>query len=168
MQKMTRIDVVNFYHSLQEIKGTFSKFLYYSIEKTKANLKVEYDLIGKTEQELTRTPEIVAFENYRQQLVQQYCDKNEDGSPMIETKDGQTLYKMVENKEKFEEAIKELTEINRPHIDKAQVNQFEFAKYLQEEVEVNVVKTAFKYLPDEIDSKQIDVLMKLINDEPVA
>lgn len=165
---MTRIELVNFYHALQEIKGTFSKYLYYSIEKTKANLKVEYEIIGKKEQELTRTPEIVAYENYRQQLVQQYCDKNEDGSPNIETKDGQTLYKMVENKEKFEESMKELTEINRPHLDKAQVNQFEFNRYLQEEVEVNVVKTSFKYLPDEINSAQIDILMKLINDEPVA
>ena len=163
---MKRIDLANLFNSLSDIKGTFSKYLYYSIEKTKTNLKKEYDIIGKKENELLRLPEVQAFENDRMQLIHQCCEKDEKGEPIFIIEGTQTSYRMEKQKDEFEAKLKELVEINTPHLDKLSRNRLEFTQWLEEEVEVNVVKTSFKYLPDEINKDQIDTLMKLINDTP--
>lgn len=162
---MTRSELINLWNSLQNVKGTFSKYLYYAIEKTKTNIKSEIDNIVKVESELLNSPEMRIFEDLRTKLLIELAKKDENGNP-ITIKEGNVERVLLgDNENEFNDRLVELIEINKEAIQKNSDNRTKFNQFLAEEVEVNVVKTELKYLPDEMDRDMTEVLLKLVKDE---
>jgi len=152
---MKRIEAVELYKALTSIPNRdYNRFLLYSIEKSKISLlEVAQDV---TNRERVVIDLVDRYENARKALVEKYCEKDSEGRPIIEA-DKYTL--SPENESVVYNEINSMR--SQLNID-FKISEFE--SYVQEDVSVELVKTSFKYIPEQIDSKLFATLMNLVKE----
>ena len=107
-------------------------------------LKPEIEAIKKTQKEPKRFQE---FQDKIQRIGIESADKDEQGNPKLENKNGNNVYVITEKKE---EANKRLIELRKEYQDviiEQQNNMKQFEELMQEEIEFDICPISFKYFP---------------------
>jgi len=157
---MTRIEAIELYNKLTGITSCeLNKFLLFALAKTKEELKKIFDDVLQKEMELNSI--LVNFEKARLSLLEQLAEKNVDGSPIIEA----NRYKLSdENRLILEGDIEKLKQVFSEDIKKHEQMVSEYKGFVSEQIDVNITKTKFKYLPEKLAPEDFYVFMKLIDD----
>lgn len=156
--KTTKNDLVGIWNALEKFSAqeTSRKFAY-GILKNRNIIRPEIEAL----KEVSAPPATFQeFESRRQSLLLQFCDKNEDNTPMIDQARGQ--YVMEENKEAFEAAISSLTEEYKEAIDEFNNREAEFKDILEEEIEFEPFKIKFSSFPETISVRELELLEEFI------
>lgn len=152
---MKRIQAAELFKALSKIPNRdYNRFLLYSIEKSKSVL---FEIVQDVSNRERVVIDLVSqYENQRKVMVETYCERDAEGKPVIENEN----YKLTpENESAIMSKLYSLrTDMN---ID-SKISEFE--AYVQEDVEVALVKTSFKNLPEQIDPELFATLMTLIKE----
>lgn len=160
--KMTRLEVVDLYKKLSSLpKKEYNRFFLYSIEKTKAELKPIIEIVAKKEYEIVYDEKIRQFENERISILEENSNKDETGKPIIldnrydiPTEKSDSVREQTANlSKKYEDDFKRIDSLRT-----------EFEIFLKEEVEVDIVKTSFKTIPETLDMDLFNTVMKLVKE----
>ena len=107
------------------------------------------------------------FNEARVELCKEHADKDEQGNPKV-TRDpvnGTEQFSMLENKEAFDKAVKELQETHKEAIDEAEQKQEDFMALLNEEIELELITIPLSIMPKELVGRDVDLLFDIIDGE---
>lgn len=159
---MTRFDVVELFKIISSLpKKEYNRFFLYAVEKTKTELKTIIDEAGKKEYEIIYDEKLRQFEKDRISILEKFSNRDESDKPIIV----ENRYDISEDKS--DEVRKEMVELSEKYADdvkRVENLRVEFNQFLKEEIEVNVVKTSFKTLPETVDSELFGTLLKLVKE----
>lgn len=159
---MTRIDAAELFKTISSLpKKEYNRFFLYAVEKTKTELKTHIEEIAKREYEVVYDENLRKFENERIDILERYAVKDEAGKPVIVD----NKYDISpENMEIVKTETKELSDKYEADFVRVQDARKAFQEFIKEEIEVNVVKTSFKTLPENMDSDLFNVVLKLVKE----
>lgn len=150
-----------FYVLSQEIKEddvTDKRFAFAS-SRMKDLLRDEVKAILEARQ--SSIPEYKEVENKRKAIQEKFCEKDENGAPIII--DETFAYK----KDKAEEIKKQLEALNEEYKDVIEKRNEEIKQYnelIEEEIEVDVCKVTFRAFPQNMKEYQINILKPMIKE----
>jgi hypothetical protein len=132
MEKITRTALLNLANKLATLadKDLGNVKVSYAISRTIKAISSEVSTIESLKEKVTTD-----FETARTTICEQFCDKNEDGTPKIENDN----YCGIPNPE-FTDALQVLIAEHQPRIE-------EFNEFLKEDVEVDLFKLDVELLP---------------------
>lgn len=160
--KMTRNEVVELYKGISSLpKKEYNRFFLYAVEKTKTELKTIIDEIAKKEYAIVYDEKKLEFEKERVALLEKFSNRDESDKPVIID----NRYDISEGK--TEELRKEMTELTSKYSDDMKrVDSLlsEFQEFLKEEIDVAVVKTSFKTIPETLDLDLFTTVLKLVKE----
>lgn len=160
--KMTRLEAVELFKSISTLpKKEYNRFFLYAVEKTKVELKSIIDEAGKKEYEIIYDEKLRQFEKDRISILEKFSNRDESDKPIIvenrydisEDKSDEVRKEMVELSEKYADDVKRVDSLKD-----------EFTKFVNEEIEVNIVKTSFKTIPETLDSDLFATVIKLVKE----
>lgn len=155
---MTREEVLKLYDVFKELSQIHNTRFAYFIAKNKKLLQSEIEIIN----EIRRPPEkYLEFERKRLDLVAFHSEKNENGDPII-----QNGHFKVVDESLFSSAFKSLSKEYAEALIDAEKHEDSLKEFLSESVDFDVLTIPFKYLPDTLNSSEIESLMSFIEDEP--
>jgi hypothetical protein len=159
---MTRIEAIDLFKGISQLpKKEYNRFFLYAVEKTKTELKTVIDEAGKKEYEIVFDEKLRQLEKDRVSILEQFSKRDEFNNPIIidrkydipEDKTEELRIKMVELTNKYEDDIKRVESLRTS-----------FSEYLKEEIDVNVIKTSFKTIPETLDSDLFSIVIKLVKE----
>lgn len=160
---MNRIEIVDLYKKIETLPSkNYNKFLLWSIMKTKSVLKTEIDNIVDKERILYAEPKFVEFEQKRIQIVQQFSEKNEDGT--FKTENSQYIV-APELREELQNKMTELRAEYSEMLSEREKMFAEYNSYVAENIEVEIVKTAFENLPADMTPDEFEFLSKFVKED---
>ena len=156
---MKRYKIVELKRSLEELKQDkkYNKYVLFSIVKTLKTLEPIIADIVKEEEKLY-SDEYKTYENSRLSLLKVYADKNENGEPIIKD----NIVQVTNKYEEFEVEFNKLKENNKEILESTLEKSKSFNEYMEEEVEVEITKFKFEYMPDELLPSEYITLEKLL------
>lgn len=160
--KMTRVEVVELFKGISSLpKKEYNRFFLYSVEKTKTELKAIIDEIGKKEYEIVYDERMRQFEKERISILEKFSNRDESNKPIIID----NRYDIPEDKaDELRKEIETLSENYSDDVKRVDALRSSFGDFLNEEIEVNVVKTSFKTIPESLDSELFTTVMKLVKE----
>jgi transcriptional regulator of heat shock response len=161
--KLTRDAAFKLNKALTELDSKkYSKYFLLAITTAKKTLSTIVEDIDTHAKNISfKEYDDVARERF--EILKKYSDKNEDGTPKVVN---DRIYISDENKEACQKEINELFEKNKEVLDKFDANSREFDKYIIEEIEVDLIKVSFKYIPDELEESVYLTLSVFIKETP--
>lgn len=157
--KLKRVEVLQLFeglNTLQNLKG--AKFAY-MCAKNKEIMKTE---VKATKGAYMPSEKLKEFEGKRIVLCEKYADKDDNENPVIIN----GAYSLVINKDVFEKELKKLTKGYKEFIDENTAKMTEYRKFLDEEIDIELVSVDLVEVPKEINGRQMDVIFKLIDNKP--
>jgi len=147
MEKITRSALMSLATKLASLaeKDLGSVKASYAISRTIKAISQEITTIETLKEKITKD-----FEDARTKLCEEYCEKNEDGSPRIENDN----YCGLPN-EDFSAALQTLISEHQPKIE-------EFNVFLKEEIEVDLFKLDVETLPNYTTAMDLMVLEPIL------
>lgn len=158
---MKRYKIVELKKSLEELKQDkkYNKYVLFSIVKTLKTLEPIIAEIIKEEGKLY-SDEYKTYENSRISLLKVYADKDENGEPIINNNSVQVTHRYNE----FEVEFNKLKENNKEILESTLEKSKSFNEYMEEEIEVEITKFKFEYMPDELLPSEYITLEKLLEE----
>jgi vacuolar-type H+-ATPase subunit H len=155
---MKLLDIKNYYKLLDGIpKNLPIKFLII-IEENKQILSSFYNIIKNLEDSIL-LEKAKPIEEEKGKIIQHYAKKNEDGS--FVNNNNNFVFDNIDIP-KIEKELKELEENNVDLLKEQRKRNEEFEKYLEKEVDINIIKIGLDDFPDELVDK-IEELSFLID-----
>jgi len=152
---MTNLEAIQLKHSLERINLPGLK-LNYAIVKNLGKLEAEIKLF----ESLTRQSEgFEGFEKERIGLAEKHAKKNEVGEPIV---DGNRY--VIESLDKFNHELKLLQEANREEIEGRQKQLSDYAKFLEEQCQIEIHKVSVAQLPENITTQEMRALAPMLGD----
>lgn len=163
---MNRKEAVELFNKISNLKNKeYNKFLLYSIMKTKIELKKIFDEVIDKERVLVQNPRLIEFERSRISILEKYSEKDEFGKPIISN----NRYEISPENSKFvNEEISKLQETFREDIRKQEDEMRNYDIFVSENITINISKTNFKNLPDNLSPEDFEVLMNFVDDTELA
>ena len=159
--KLKRVEVLQLFdglNTLQNLKG--AKFAY-MCAKNKEILRGE---VTATRAAYMPSDKMKEYEGKRIALCEKYADKDDNEKAVIIN----GSYSLVMNKAVFDKELKKLTKDYKETIDENDGKIAEYKKFLEEEIEPDLVSIDLEDVPKEITGRQMDVIIKLVIDKPAA
>lgn len=129
--------------------------LNYILLKNKAKLEKEIELI----QELIKASKgFIEYDTKRIELAKKYAKTDKNGEVKV---DGNRI--LIENEELFLEELKELQEEFADAIKERDAQLQDYIKLLDEEFTGELEKVDVEYLPEDISTKELDILFPILN-----
>lgn len=159
---MIRKDAVEFYKKLNELKtGEYNKFLLYSIIKTKSELVKLYDEVIVREKEIIQFEPMREFQNKKAKILATYCERDSENKAIV-----------VDNNVKIKEEFITVVDSELRTLAESYTKDFEthdtiisdYNKFMLENVDVNIIKTSFKNLPETTTPEIFELLVKFVKE----
>lgn len=135
----------------------------YGLTKNKKSLESEAKCISEVQQkkalEIPRL-ELQEFETNRIQLLEELADRDEEGN----AKKVSNGYVLTTNKDEFTKRFEELTAKYREFLDKNDLLEREFTDFLDEDVEVALLKVNVNDLPEVVTPRELEILEPMLQD----
>ena len=132
----------------------------YARSRNLYNLNPEAEQIIKSRK--TEIKELETFENKRKQILDTYGCKDEKGEIIL--KNNTCVFKSKEDEKKVSELLKNLSEEYKDVLSERQKEIDIYNELIQEEIEVDIVKTSFKYFPEQMNSEFTFVLRPMMKE----
>lgn len=143
--------------SLQDIKGQkFAYALKRNINRMKSEIKSIFEILKESE-------DYKKFDLERIALAESMAEKDKDGKPVIEDREGTEHFKIKEKK-KFNAALKKLQKQHQKAIDGMNAQMKHFEEKLEEEATIKFYKIT--EMPEEVSMKQMDIIYSFMMDRP--
>jgi len=158
---MKRRVLLNLWHALNKLEGQKHDVRFsYFLAKNKVALKTEIEALDEAQKP---NAAFIEFENKRIDLAKKYSDKDVTGNPKIHN--GQ--YVIFDQKDEFDEEIKNLREKFKAAIESREAQVEEYNKMLKDEVDFKPTKLKFNQLPKQIESVFLEIFIEadIIEDE---
>lgn len=153
---MLNKEIFSLFDGLNELGGLKGVKLAYAIAKNVSVLTPEIEAFKKS---LEPTKEFSDYEKTRIEILEKYAKKDDDGKPIIEGNEY-----VLENKD---EALKEIASHSENHKDVIEARQKqigEFNDLMDKENAVSLHKVSLKDIPEDVTTKQMVTLLKIIED----
>ena len=134
-----------------------NKFFSFFIIRNVHHLIPEVQSINTIRNSMSPSDRVVEYEDKRVNLAKSLCEKDENGDPSYTVNEfGKKAYKFSdENRVIFNEKFKELSKEYADDLTEFEASVNEFSFLMNEEIEVDINKIAFKYIPDDVDISDI-------------
>jgi hypothetical protein len=154
MKKRNLYELMESINKVSDLKGV--KFAYTLIKNKK---KIENEI--KILEEIIKPSEkFTLYETERIKLCELYCDKDNNGNPIIEN----NRYKILDI-DKFNDELTNLKNNNKNTIDDRDKQIAEYNNLLMEDVDIEFDMIKFEDLPIDITSDQLESISFMINFE---
>jgi hypothetical protein len=138
---------------LKDLKG--AKFNY-AIIRNQSILKNELSLIEKS---FTPSKEYYQYETKRLGILKEYCEKDEEGKPIVEDDN----YKVLPDKtEAYELALAPLKKEYEQALTERQKQLDDFNALVEEEIAFELHKVKLEDVPEDITKEQMEWVLPLI------
>jgi hypothetical protein len=156
---MKRRDLVELWKMMKEYEGSKGVKFGYFLARNRKKLQPEIEAL---EEAITPNETYKTYDIKRVKLAEFYSDKDSNGSPVIRNSN----YVIDEKLDEFNTELASLKEKYKTVIDDREKQIIDYNKMLDEEAEFDGFKIDLNALPDEVDSKFIEVLMntELLNE----
>lgn len=165
--KLKRFELVELNRVLNEIINTtkeiFDKRFVFAVYRNLEYFKPEIEAIKNTQKESERFRE---FQEKIEQIGEEYSEKDENGNPKIEIKNGVEVYVITNRKEEANRKLQELQVQYKDVIEEQKKNLEVFNQLMEEEVEVEICKVSFNYFPEKYSIDKHKVLKFIIKETP--
>lgn len=160
--KMTRVEVIELFKGISSLpKKEYNRFFLYAVEKTKTELKAIIDEAGKKEYDIVYDERLRQYEKERISILEKFANRDESDKPVVID----NRYDIPEDKaDELRKEVETLAEKYSEDMKRVSDLRVAFGEYLNEEIEVNVVKTSFKTIPESLDSELFTTVMKLVKE----
>lgn len=154
-------DLLSKLHTLSNLKGV--KFAY-AVNKNIKALKKEVEDLRES------IKPSASFEKYQEaykELHASYAIANEDGTPKVFDEGGKQVNKVSEDKlPEFNAKVKELEAEYADALSEREEQLKEFEKMLGEDADgFEFYKVKLEYVPEDITTEQMSIVMPLVDDE---
>ncbi len=159
---MIRKDAIEFYKNLNELKtGEYNKFLLYSIIKTKLELVKLYDEVIIKEKEIINFEPVRDFQKKKAKILATYCERDSENKAIV-----------IDNNVKIKEEFINVADSELKSLAESYTKDFEthenmisnYNKFMLEEVDVNIIKTSFKNIPETTTPEIFEILVKFVKE----
>lgn len=157
--KLKRVEVLQLFDGLNTLQNLKGAKLAYMCAKNKETMKAE---VVATKAAYMPSEKLKEFEGKRIALCEEYADKDDNKNPVII----KGAYSLVMNKEVFEKELKKLTKGYKEFIDENTEKIAEYRKFLDEEIDIELVSVNLDDVPKDITGRQMDVIFKLVDNKP--
>lgn len=162
---INKIEIEKLWYTLQMLKSDKVKykqaFLYFLLKNTKI-LDSEISIITEIKKNSVPPKEYLEYENKKNELIEIYSKKDQDGKPVNYNIDGRLVYDMGENVGRFNESINSLRETYNEAIKTVEGMNRSLTDFMNTEVDVNLVKIDSSDVPQEMMFEYFEVLEPLI------
>jgi len=157
---MKRRDLVELWKMMDLYKGTKGVKFAYFLVRNKKKLQPEIEAL---EESLSPSEAFKGYDTERVKLAEFYSDKGPTGNPIVQNAN----YLITEKIDEFNTELTSLKEKYKSVIDEREQQITDYNKMLDEETEFDGFKISLAILPEEVDSRFIEVLMDTnLLDEP--
>ena len=154
-----RVEVLNIYTVLTNMKGNYVPKLKYALKRNKDLISKEYDKINESSE--TKIEKFKEYEDKRIEKIGICAARDEQGRAIQETPN---TIKIREDKlEEFKVFIAALNEEYKEALEKRKKEIKDFEKSLEEEIEIEVYKISNDLIPEDLSQEQYEILFPLIN-----
>jgi len=151
---MKRRTVLNLWQAISKLEGLKHDVRFsYFLAKNKVILKPEIEAFEEAQQPQEA---YIQFETKRVELAQTFADKDANGSPKVHN--GQFV--IFDKRDEFDAEIKKLKTKFKTAIDARNKQLEEYAKMLNEPIELQLSKIKFKQLPPQIESAFLEIFIE--------
>lgn len=154
MKKRELFGLLNGLEAVKNLKGV--KFAY-AVAKNKNLVKREVKLFSESNKP---NEKFLEFDKKRVELCQEYCEKNENGEPVIKN----NTFIGLEKNDAFNKVIEELREEYKEAIDEREKQSKEYNKMLDEEIELDFHKVLLENVPSDITGQQLELILPIVDD----
>jgi hypothetical protein len=166
--KFKRTEVVAIFKKLNEFReGRFNKNFTYFVFKNVKAIENEISAIQDIQNKSVPGQEYLEYESKRLEFAKEFSNKNTDGTPKtIKFSNGQEVFDISgDNIKLFNEKLDALQKEYQYHIDAYKNEVHDLKKFMEEEVEIDIMTINFNSIPEEIDFSTLDILEKFIVNE---
>jgi hypothetical protein len=151
---MKRRTLLNLWQAINKLEGLKHDVRFsYFLAKNKVALKPEIEAFEEAQKP---QDDYIQFETKRVELAQTYADKDANGSPKVHN--GQFV--IFDKRDEFDAEIKKLKTKFKKAIDARNTQLEEYAKMLDEPVELELSKIKFRQLPPQIESAFLEIFIE--------
>lgn len=152
------LDLLHGFDAVGDLRGV--KFAY-AVAKNKDRVLREVRSLQKS---IEPSKEVMKYEKERISLCLIYCQKDENGKPLIQ----HDIYVGVDGNPKFDEALAKLKDEFKEALDKQKEDQEEYDRLLNEEVEVEFHPLQFADVPEDTTASQMSGIFPILADEELG
>lgn len=159
-EKMKRGDLVTLNVLLGESvrkSDKYDKRFKFAIHRNLEYFKDEIKAMAETQKE---SPRFEEYQQKRNQVGMEYADKDENGNPVMQLVEGTNVYVVSERKEEANGKIAELIKEYHDAIEEHKEAMNQFNELMEEEIEIDVCKISFEYLPEDADYNAFKWIIK--------
>lgn len=165
--KLKREELASLNMVLSEIANntteSFDKRFIFGVHRNLEYFKPEIESIKNTQKEPKRFQE---FQEKIQQIGMESADKDEQGNPKLENKNGNRVFVITEKKEEANKRLLALRQEYNDVIEEQQKNMKQFEELMQEEIEFDICQVSFNNFPNSYDITKHNVLKHMIKETP--
>lgn len=169
--KLTNQEVLNLFNVLSNLNVPGNGKFTYTIAKNRSLLKAHVEVIQETANAYGKShPELRSYQTKVDQLLRDFA-VDKDGKPLVrQSPDGSSLSRIIppEKQSAYVEARTALDAEYRAVLTGLQLSQEEFARTLQEEIEVELRPLSIKDLPEGALNTQVMNLIFVFVEEDMG
>jgi len=156
--KIKRTEIIQMFNGLQKLGNLEGVKFSYAIVKT---AKILSDEIYALKESIKSSDAFNEYERKRLELCNKYCSKDEAGKPLM--KDG--YFVGLDKNTDFIKEIETLKEKFKETLEARKKQEQEYAKMLDEEVDVDIYQISLEDVPKNITVEQMAIIEKLIKEQ---
>ena len=151
---MTNRDMFELNQALELVSDMQGSKFASAVAKNKAKVRSIINSLRKVK----RHPKEEEFERRRVEICEKHCERDGDGNPVLE----HNAFQGLQGNADFDAEIDDLREEFKALMDHRQKEKDDFNVSLDEEVEVEIHKVAFKDVPESITADQLGRIMPMV------
>ena len=155
-EKMKRGKLVELNALLTNMKSQDKRFKF-AIVRNLEYLEPEMKAIRETQKPSPRYEEYV---QKRQQIGEEFVDRDEKGNPILALVEGVEIFQITEKKDEANSKVVELIKEYNDAIEEKKQDINQFNELMEEEIEVDVCKVSFEFLPEDADYNALKPIIK--------
>jgi len=157
--KLKRVEVLNVYTVLTNMKGNYVPKLKYALKRNKDLIGKEYDKINESSE--SKVEKFKEYEDKRMEKISICAERDEQGRAIQETPN--TIKIQKDKLEEFKTFIAALNEEYKETLEERKKEIKDFEKSLEEEIEIEAYKISNDLIPEDLSQEQYEILFPLIN-----
>lgn len=157
-EKMKRGEMVKLDILLREMKEIVAdKRFKFAVARNLEYFVPEMNAIQETQKE---SPEYEEYLDKRRKLGEEFVDRDENGKPKVQLVEGQEVFIITEKKDEANAKVVELVKEYAEVIEEKKKEISQFNELMEEEIEIDVCKISFEYLPEDADYIKLQSIIK--------
>ena len=146
---MKKKELFELYHGLKSVEKFSGVKFAYAVAKNLRNIE---PLLKEIEKDYLPSKEFLEFEEERLQIAKTFSNEQ----------DNNMIWVPKENIEEFSKLLEPIIEKYKDVINQKEINDREYQKIIEEEIEISLYKIHIDNLPNDINAEQIQSIMSII------